>query len=83
MLKVKKKTTNVYSDLQDLYESYSPTLTFFFEGDLYEKIGTIPNSDTPIHVFRCEKELHTFKIHMRNGLPYYIEGIYEVVKEAD
>ncbi|WP_431810831.1 hypothetical protein [Lysinibacillus capsici] len=81
MLKVKMKQTNVYSNFQDLYESYSPALTIFFEGELYEKVGIIRNSNTSIHTYRCEKELHTLKIHIRDGSPYHVEGVYEVLNK--
>lgn len=83
MPNVKKKPTNVYYDLQDLYESYSPALSIFFAGELYENIGIVTSAKNPIHVYRCEKELHTLKVHMRNGLPHHIEGIYEVLRERN
>lgn len=81
MLKVKKKQTNVYSTLQDLYERYSPASTIFFQGEAYENIGINRNFNTPVHTYRCEKELHTLKIYMRKGSPYHVEGVYEVLNK--
>lgn len=81
VLKVNRKPANVYLDINDLYENYSPASTIFFAGEPYEKKIIIPSRDAAIHVYHCEKELHTLKIHMHNGFPYWVEGVYEVLKE--
>lgn len=81
MLKVIRKPANVYLDLNDLYECYSPASTIFYQGEPYEQKSIIPRRDAAIHIYRCEKELHTLKIHMHSGLPYWVEGVYEVLKE--
>ncbi|MFC9540740.1 hypothetical protein ACFTQ7_12735 [Lysinibacillus sp. NPDC056959] len=80
MPKIIRKPANVYLDLNDLYESYSQAATIFFDGEPYERKGIISSRDATIHVYRCEKELHTLNIHMHNGLPYWVEGVYEVLK---
>lgn len=53
----------------------------FYQGEPYEQKSIIPRRDAAIHIYRCERELHTLKIHMHSGLPYWVEGVYEVLKE--
>ncbi|MCL1701597.1 hypothetical protein [Lysinibacillus sp. Bpr_S20] len=51
MLKVTRKPANVYLDLNDLYERYSPASTIFFAGEAYERKSILSSRDSIIHVF--------------------------------
>ena len=73
-----KQPENTYTSLKDLYENYIPAATIFFNGDTYERKETLTKNDTLIHVYRCEKELHSLKIQIQNGSPFLINGKYEV-----
>ncbi|MDD1505732.1 hypothetical protein PVA17_23720 [Lysinibacillus sp. CNPSo 3705] len=78
MNKTIKKLENVYTDLKDLYENFIPAATIFFDGDTYEQTDTTTKNNKLIHIYRCDKELHTLKIVMKNGSPFLINGVYEM-----
>ncbi len=76
------KSENVYSTLSDLYKNYIPAATIFFEGDTYERKENGWQRDSIIHYYRCEKELHTLIIQLKdNNVPYIVEGKYSRIYE--
>ncbi|TBV85395.1 hypothetical protein [Lysinibacillus sp. OL1] len=76
------KSENVYLTFSDLYKKYIPAATIFFEGDIYERKENGRHKNTIIHYYRCENELHTLIIRLKdNNVPYLIEGIYSRIYE--
>lgn len=68
-----------YSSNSDMYENYhAPSKLMRFEGHVYQYKGTERKSDTSIHHYRCDLEKHNLKIHLHNGVPFYVEGIYKI-----
>lgn len=71
--------TPAYSDNTDIYELYRAPARFIeFDGRVYKFEGTECKSDVNIHVYRCETEQHYLKIHLQDGNPFYVEGVYKV-----
>lgn len=71
--------TPAYSDNTDIYELYRAPARFIeFDGHVYKFEDTECKSDVNIHIYRCETEQHDLKIHLQDGKPFYVEGVYKV-----
>lgn len=63
----------------EIYDNYrAPSHLIEFEGHVYKYKGTERKVDTSIHHYRCDLELHNLKIHIHNGVPFYVESIYKI-----
>lgn len=68
-----------YSCNTDIYESYrAPDKFIRFEGHVYKFKGVERKVDVNVHVYRCETEQHYLRIHLQDGKPLYVEGVYKV-----
>ena len=68
-----------YNSNTDVYESYRAPAKFMrFEGHVYKFIGAERKGGVAIHHYRCEPERHNLKIHLQNGVPFFVEGIYKI-----
>ncbi|QDQ03172.1 hypothetical protein FOH38_23535 [Lysinibacillus fusiformis] len=80
---VTKPPRAVFPNHESLYTNYRALQKhIFYNGDTYVFRKIIRKRDTFIHIYRCEKERHTLKIHMGMYAPFYIEGVYSV-EEVD
>lgn len=71
--------TPAYSDNTDIYELYRAPARFIeFEGNVYKFKGVERKADVNVHVYRCETEQHYLRIHLQEGKPFYVEGVYKV-----
>jgi len=68
-----------YPTITSVYERYRKAdLTITFEGKQYKFKRSIRLNDVTKHVYRNEEEQHTLYIHMHNGKPFYVDGIYSI-----
>ena len=68
-----------FPTITDVYEDYTSNYqTIIFEGRKYTFVRIIRLNDLSKHIYRNDKEQHTLSIHMRNGEPFYVEGVYSV-----
>lgn len=68
-----------YSCNSDIYDHYrAPSKFIRFEGYMYRFKGVEQKGDVAIHHYRCDFERHNVKIHLQNGIPFFVEGIYKI-----
>lgn len=71
--------TPIYSNNIDIYEKYrAPARFISFEGHVYKFKGVERKADVNVHCYRCKAEQHDLRIHLQDGKPFYVEGIYKI-----
>lgn len=75
--------TPSYENNAAIYDNYRAPARFIeFEGRVYKFKGMELKADVSIHNYRCNYETHNIRIHLQNGIPFYVEGIYKIEEDA-
>lgn len=68
-----------YSNNVEIYDNYrAPSKLMRFEGHVYRFISAERRADVSVHHYRCEIEQHNLRIHLQDGVPFYVEGTYQI-----